>query len=105
MGIAVLLGFLQGLVEWLPVSSEGVVSATYTFLRDRPFSEAVNYALWLHLGTVPSVLVVFHKEVKGILREVVDRSTAPSPLLLESLIERRRHFFTLNPPPNCIIVF
>ncbi len=86
MEIAVLLGFLQGLVEWLPVSSEGVVSATYTFLSDRPFSEAVNYALWLHLGTVPSVLVVFHKEVKGILREVVNKSATPSPLLSYLLI-------------------
>ena len=81
MSAAIVLGVLQGVVEWLPVSSEGAVAATYSFLFGRPLDESIRYALWLHLGTVPSVLVVFRGEVAGIAREVKTLPRHPSPLL------------------------
>ena len=82
----IVLGFLQGIVEWLPVSSEGVVAATYAVIFDKPLDEAVGYALWLHVGTAPSVIVVFRREVVGILREVVGLHRRPSRLLLYLVI-------------------
>ncbi len=86
MGTALLLGLLQGLVEWLPVSSEGIVSAAHFSLTDRPLEEAVGYALWLHLGTAPAALLIFRKEAKALLGEVFNRSAPPSPLLSYLLI-------------------
>lgn len=86
MTTAVLLGLLQGISEWLPVSSEGVVAATYSYINDAPLSEGVGYALWLHVGTVPSVLVAFRREVVGLVREVATRLRRPSPLLLYLII-------------------
>ena len=81
MTIAVILGFLQGTTEWLPVSSEGVVAAFYSFFLDRSLSEAVAFALWLHLGTVISVLVVLRSEVLGLVREALTSPRRPSPIL------------------------
>ena len=81
MMTAVFLGALQGIVEWLPVSSQGVVAATYALLLDRPLSEAVAYALWLHLGTGLSAIVAFRREVAQLLREAAFLPCAPSPLL------------------------
>ena len=81
MGVGALLGLLQGITEWLPISSEGVVAATYDFIKDSSFEEAVDFALWLHLGTVPCVLIVFRKEVAGIVRELITTPRKPSPLL------------------------
>ena len=52
MLVAALLGLLQGITEWLPVSSEGVVAATYTAVRDGSFDDAIGYALWLHVALV-----------------------------------------------------
>jgi undecaprenyl-diphosphatase len=78
---ALLLGALQGVFEWLPVSSEGVVSASYSFFFDKSFDEAVQFALWLHIGTVPSVLVVFRRDCVGILKEVKNLRGCPSPFL------------------------
>ena len=82
MTAAVLLGVLQGVFEWLPVSSEGVVSASYSFFFDKSFEDAVQFALWLHIGTVPSVLVVFRRECVGIVKEVVALRSGPGPGLL-----------------------
>lgn len=76
-----LLGILQGLFEWLPVSSEGVIVVVNSLVFDHNAEESVLYALWLHLGTVCSVLIVYFKEIKDILVHAVMRPLQPSPLL------------------------
>ncbi len=81
MTAALLLGALQGVFEWLPVSSEGVVSASYSFFFDKSFEEAVQFALWLHIGTVPSVLIVLRRDCIGIVKEVTSLRGRPSPFL------------------------
>ena len=77
MTTAVLLGLLQGTLEWLPVSSQGAIATVFLVL-DRP--EGLGFALWLHVGTVPSVLVAFRSEVWQIARELATRPTRPSKL-------------------------
>ena len=78
MADAAVLGLLQGLFEWLPVSSEGVVAGVYTLIFDASLDEAVSFALWLHLGTVPSVLVALRHDFMDIAREVAAWPRAPS---------------------------
>ncbi len=76
---AVLLGLLQGATEWLPVSSEGVVTAVYSLVFDAPLAEAVAVSLWLHLGTALSVLVVLRTDVTAIVRGALSRPVSPVP--------------------------
>ena len=76
-----MIGAVQGITEWLPVSSEGAVAAAYSLLRDTSLSEAVAYALWLHLGTAFSALVAFRGHVLGLIKEVTATPLSPSPLL------------------------
>ena len=82
MTTAVLLGVLQGVLEWLPVSSEGLVAAAYSLLEGESLDEAAGYALWLHVGTMPAALVVLRRDVAALAREVWHRSERPSSLLL-----------------------
>ena len=81
MVIDLLLGLVQGLTEWLPVSSEGIVTAIDSSLRDRSLGESVKYSLWLHVGTVFSVLIAFRMEVVRLVRDGLRRPAHPSPLL------------------------
>ena len=76
---AALLGLIQGLAEWLPVSSEGVVTAVYSLVFGADLPDAVNFSLWLHLGTVLSALAAFRSDVWEILRDIARRPTSPSP--------------------------
>ncbi|HUW71877.1 MAG TPA: undecaprenyl-diphosphate phosphatase [Candidatus Humimicrobiaceae bacterium] len=61
----ILLGIIQGIFEWIPISSEGVVALSSQFLVEdfRP----VDLSLFLHLGTLFAVLVYFKKDWQEIL--------------------------------------
>lgn len=64
---AVLLGLVQGALEWLPVSSEGINSLLMINFLGKTVSEAVSIALWLHVGTLAAALVYFRKDIKELL--------------------------------------
>ena len=56
----ILLGFLQGIFEWIPISSEGVVAIFSSYLiKDY---NSVDLALFLHLGTVLAAIIYFWKD-------------------------------------------
>ncbi len=60
-----LLGVLQGIFEWLPISSEGIVALSSELLKLD--LNAIDIALFLHLGTLLAVLVYFRKDWKEII--------------------------------------
>lgn len=60
-----ILGIVQGIFEWLPISSEGVVALTGQFLiKD---INIIDAALFLHLGTLLAVIFYFRDELKDII--------------------------------------
>lgn len=61
----IFFGILQGIFEWIPISSEGVVAiASQYFLKE---FHPIDVALFLHLGTLFAVLIYFRKDWKDIL--------------------------------------
>lgn len=64
---ALVLGALQGITEWLPVSSEGqTMLAMITWLDMSP-ADALSCSIFLHTGTMLAVLVRFRREIMGML--------------------------------------
>ncbi|MCS7110100.1 MAG: undecaprenyl-diphosphate phosphatase [Candidatus Caldarchaeum sp.] len=69
---AVLLGLLQGFAEWLPVSSEGLVSLVSKLVFGRNVETALASAIWLHVGTLFSALLYLRREVWLVVRGFVE---------------------------------
>ncbi|MFB6347056.1 MAG: undecaprenyl-diphosphate phosphatase [bacterium] len=69
----IILGVIQGIVEWLPVSSEAVIVLARMYLSEAPveLSESIEYALFLHLGTFLAALVYFWSDVRDILIDTI----------------------------------
>ncbi len=78
---SIILGIVQGATEWLPVSSEGSVTAVGSLLFDLSLSEALAFALWLHLGTAVAAAIAFRGELIEIAREAIRDVKHPSSLL------------------------
>lgn len=66
---ALLLGIIQGITEWIPVSSQGVVALVSTWIDDASPSDAIAIALWLHAGTALSAAIAMRAEITSIIRE------------------------------------
>ncbi|MFH1106320.1 MAG: undecaprenyl-diphosphate phosphatase [Candidatus Micrarchaeota archaeon] len=62
---AVFLGALQGLTEWLPVSSSAHLALAQIFLG---LKVPIAFDLALHLGTLLAVFAYFWKDIIGIAR-------------------------------------
>jgi undecaprenyl-diphosphatase len=61
----VVVGIIQGIAEWLPVSSEGAVLLvkSHWFNTEEGLQALIEDALFLHLGTVLAAIVYFRKEI------------------------------------------
>jgi len=66
----IILGTVQGIVEWLPISSEGVVVLlAKNFFGQTSLELLIKKALFLHLGTFLAALIYFRKEVFFLLKD------------------------------------
>ncbi len=71
----IIMGFIQGLTEFLPVSSSGhivLASAIYKLFTGQDFSvasdEEIFFDIMLHLGTLVAVCIYFRKEIISVLK-------------------------------------
>ncbi|MCI0706952.1 MAG: undecaprenyl-diphosphate phosphatase [Ignavibacteriae bacterium] len=67
---AIILGLIQGLTEFLPVSSSGHLVLGEYLLNIRPNND-VTFEVFVHFGTLLSVVVVFWKDVVGVVQAFV----------------------------------
>ena len=66
---ALILGLLQGLTEFLPVSSSGHLEIGHAVLKINT-GENLLFALMVHLATVLSTLIVFRKDIIVLLKDL-----------------------------------
>jgi len=59
------LAVLQGLLEFLPVSSEGQILLVSVLVFNIDAATALSLIFWLHLGTAFTVIVFYRKDIMG----------------------------------------
>jgi undecaprenyl-diphosphatase len=69
--VAVVVGILQGVFEWLPISSEGNVALALSLIGRAP-DESVAFALFLHLGTAVSATLYYRERLWTLTRALPD---------------------------------
>lgn len=68
---AIILGLVQGLAEFLPISSSGHLALLQHFFGIEGES-VVLFAVLLHLGTLISVFIVYAKDIWELCKELVE---------------------------------
>ncbi|MFB6114261.1 MAG: undecaprenyl-diphosphate phosphatase [Halodesulfurarchaeum sp.] len=87
---AIFLGVLQGVLEWLPISSEGAVSLVLTSILHADPLLAVQLSLFLHVGTALAATGYYRESIASLF--VDDRGEM---LDLETMWQRQDLRFLL----------
>lgn len=81
---AFILGLLQGLTEFLPVSSSGHLVITEALLGIK--EPGVTFEILLHLGSLLAVLIYFHSKIIILIKALFDRTKKTERLIILYLI-------------------
>lgn len=68
---AIILGLIQGITEFIPVSSSGHLVVAHHFLNIN--STGLSFDVALHLGTLFALLIYFYKDLWNLFKAVIHR--------------------------------
>jgi len=66
---AVILGLVQGVSEWLPISSKTQVLFASTFLFSLPLVVAYAFGLFMEIGSIGSAIGYFRRDIWSLFRD------------------------------------
>lgn len=82
-----IIAILQGLFEWLPISSSGQVMIVSMNLFNIPAEQTFSLSIWLHLGTTLAVLLKFRTDFIKIFKSLI-----PKTYIIENIDIRKRNW-------------
>ena len=84
------IALLQGLFEWLPISSSGQVMIVSMNVFGLSAEEAFSLAIWLHLGTTFAVIVKFRVDFIKMIKSVL-----PKKFEVDKVDENKRNWIII----------
>lgn len=105
---AIILGLVQGITEFLPVSSSGHLAILQSFFGLESTENHLLFDVLLHLGTLGAVLITYWGDIAGLTREGLvhlhlkkpRRGQKPDPLRQRMIL-----FILLATLPLVLVVF
>lgn len=93
---AIILGFIQGVTEFLPISSSGHMSL-FTYFSGMNAESSGLFSAMLHVGTLVAVIITFYKPIYELFEEVIkiikDIFSRSFTFDIKKMSETRRMFF------------
>ena len=86
---ALLYGIIQGVTEFLPVSSSGHLALIPKFLNWK--DPGVAFDLWMHVGTALAVLVYFYRQILPLVTELFSCVVSP----MAKITPKRAYLFNI----------
>ena len=83
----IIIAIIQGLVEWLPISSSGQVLIASVTIFGIPPEQAFSLSIWLHLGTTIAVIVKMRKDFIHIIKSII-----PKKIEIEDIHVKKRNW-------------
>ena len=92
---ALILGIVQGLTEWLPISSSGHLALVQLAMN---LEVPIFFDIVLHFGTLAAVIGIYRRELLGILKSIkpIDKNNRDSTgVKLMSINQSRRYLLLI----------
>jgi len=105
-GLAALLGALQGVAEFLPISSSGHLSLAQAWLGTDAEAGGHSFNIVVHAGTLLAVLVVYRRDLADLVRGLLDAEAVPwaRPMLAAMIVGSLPLALVLVPGVEALIV-
>jgi undecaprenyl-diphosphatase len=65
---SIIIGIVQGVSEWLPISSKTQIIVSSTYLLKLTFQEAYTFGLFMEVGTLAAAIIYFRKDLAKLVQ-------------------------------------
>lgn len=81
-----MLGIVQGISEWLPISSKTQIILVSQYLLGLNFQEAYAFGLFMEIGTILASIIYFRREVWALIRVLIGRGDGDEKKLFKFVV-------------------
>ncbi len=80
---AAIIGIIQGISKWLPISSKTQIIVSSTYLLKLSFRQAYTFGLFMEIGTIIAAVVYFRKDLIDMIQVLMgSKNKAHKKLLI-----------------------
>ena len=84
--LGIILGLIQGISEWIPISSKTQILLASTFILGLGFSEGYVFGLFMEIGTIFAAIIYFRREIYRVIIALIGKGTEEDVVLLKYVV-------------------
>jgi undecaprenyl-diphosphatase len=79
---SILIGIVQGVSEWLPISSKTQVILASTYLLNLNFQQAYTFGMFMEVGTILAAVIYFRRDLLSLIKALFGRGDTTAKKML-----------------------